>query len=128
MEIIRIAALGLTGVLLALLVKEIRPSYGLYITFATSIGVMFFSVGKITYVISSLKDLKNLIPVEPGYLTVLLKMMGITYVGQFSASICQDAGYAAVAKQIEIFEKIAIMTLSIPVLTALLETVYEFLG
>ena len=54
-------------------------------------------------------------------------MIGITYVGQFSAGICKDAGYGAVASQIEVFAKLYIMVLSIPVLLALMEAIHGFL-
>ena len=33
-------------------------------------------------------------------------MIGLTYIGQFSSSLCKDAGYGAIASQIEIFLQI----------------------
>ena len=39
----------------------------------------------------------------------------------------KDAGYAAVGNQIELFAKLSILVLSIPVLTVFLETVGSFL-
>ena len=47
---------------------------------------------------------------------------------QFSAGICKDAGYSAVAGQIEIYERLAVLAISMPILTALLETIHGFLG
>ena len=58
---------------------------------------------------------------------VLIKMLGITYVAEFSAGICRDAGYQTVAAQIEIFAKIMILALSMPILLALLKTIRTFL-
>ena len=55
-------------------------------------------------------------------------MVGITYVGQFSAGICRDAGYSSIAGQIEIFSRLAILVISMPVLTALMETIQGFLA
>lgn len=55
-------------------------------------------------------------------------MIGIAYVGQFSAGICKDAGYSAIAGQIEIFSKLSILVLSMPVLMALMETILGFLS
>ena len=56
-----------------------------------------------------------------------IKMVGITYVAEFAMNICKDAGYAAVGNQIELFAKLSILVLSIPVLTVFLETVGSFL-
>ena len=64
---------------------------------------------------------------DSSYLNTLLKMLGITYVGQFSAGICKDAGYSSIAGQIELFARLAVLAVSMPVLLALLETVHDFL-
>ena len=70
--------------------------------------------------------LKDSLPLDEGYLATLIKMIGITYIGQFSAGICRDAGHQATAGQIELFCKLSIMVLSIPVLMALLDTIQKF--
>ena len=57
----------------------------------------------------------------------MLKMIGITYIAEFSSGICKDAGYQTIAAQIEIFSKLTILAMGLPVLLALLETVQEFL-
>lgn len=127
MEIIRISVVGIAGVFLAILVKQVRPEYSLYITMAAGIAILFYSAGKLSYLLSSLRKIQQYVPVDPMYMTILLKMIGITYIGQFCAGICKDAGYSTVAGQIEIFGRLAVLAVSMPVLTALLETIHEFL-
>ena len=56
-----------------------------------------------------------------------IKMVGITYVAEFATNICRDAGYAAIASQIEIFAKLSILVVSVPVLGAFLEMVGNYL-
>ena len=60
--------------------------------------------------------------------TTLLKMIGITYIGQFSSGICRDAGYSSTGAQIELFCRLSVMVLSMPVLLALLDTIQGFLA
>ncbi|MDE5802672.1 MAG: stage III sporulation AC/AD family protein, partial [Lachnospiraceae bacterium] len=62
-----------------------------------------------------------------GYLGTLLKIVGITYICEFSAGICKDAGFAAVAGQIEVLGKLAVMFAGLPVLFAVLEQIQSFL-
>lgn len=128
MEIIRISVVGIAGVFLAILLKQVRPDYSLYITMAAGIAILFYSAGKLSYLLSSLRKIQQYVPVDAAYMTILLKMIGITYIGQFCAGICKDAGYSAVAGQIEIFGRLAVLAVSMPVLTALLETIHEFLA
>jgi stage III sporulation protein AD len=54
-------------------------------------------------------------------------MIGITYVAEFASAICKDAGFAGVAVQIQIFAKLSILILSMPVLYVFLSTIGDFL-
>ena len=64
---------------------------------------------------------------ENGFLGILFKVVGITYVCEFCAGICKDAGYQNIAVQIEIFTKLTILAIGMPVLLALLELIGDFL-
>jgi stage III sporulation protein AD len=77
--------------------------------------------------IDMIKGIGTYIDLDDSYISILLKMLGITYVADFSAGICKDAGYQTIAGQIEIFGKLAVMVLSMPVLYALLNTIRDFL-
>ena len=58
---------------------------------------------------------------------MILKMIGITYVAEFSTDICRESGYQAIAGQIEIFAKLSILLISMPVLMGFIETLGAFL-
>ena len=117
MDILRIAALGTAGVLLGITVKGAKPEFALLVTVGAGLCILAGTVGK----------MQSYLPVDSSYLNTLLKMLGITYVGQFSAGICKDAGYSSIAGQIELFARLAVLAVSMPVLLALLETVHDFL-
>ncbi len=53
-------------------------------------------------------------------------MMGITYLCEFCAGICKDAGYQGMAGQVEMFGKISIVLSGLPILFALVETIQKF--
>lgn len=53
--------------------------------------------------------------------------MGVAYLGEFAAVICQDAGEQAVAKKIEFAAKIIIAVLALPILVAILESLLELM-
>ena len=127
MEVVKIVLIGITGVLLALFLKESKPEYSVYLSFAVGICILGYAVEKLSYLFESIKKIQEFLPVDEKYVLVLLKMTGATYIGQFSSSICKDAGYAAIAGQIELFVKLYLMVLSLPVLLALVETIHNFL-
>ena len=127
MDILRIAALGTAGVLLGITVKGAKPEFALLVTVGAGLCILAGTVGKMQYLLGMLAQMKSYLPVDSSYLNTLLKMLGITYVGQFSAGICKDAGYQTLAVQIELFARLAVLAVSMPVLLALLETVHDFL-
>ena len=128
MEVVRIVMLGMTGVLLGLFLKGTKPEYSIYISLAAGILIFFYMTEKLSYLFSSVLKIQECLPLDTEYLTTLLKIIGITYIGQFSSGICKDAGYGAIGGQIEIFTKLYIMVLSMPVLLALMETIHSVLS
>ena len=128
MDVIRFVLIGTAGLLLAIILKEVRPEYALYVSLATGICLLLGASGKLKYLMEMLQRMKEYLPVDTTYLNTLLKMIGITYIGQFGAGLCKDAGYSSIAGQIELFSKLSILALSMPVLLALLDTVYGFLA
>ena len=128
MEVVRIVMLGMTGVLLGLFLKGTKPEYSIYISLAAGILIFFYMTEKLSYLFSSVLKIQEYLQLDTEYLTTLLKIIGITYIGQFSSGICKDAGYGAIGGQIEIFTKLYIMVLSMPVLLALMETIHSVLS
>ena len=127
MDMLRIAALGTAGVLLGITVKGAKPEYAVLVSICAGLCILRGTVGKMQYLLEMLTRMKSYLPVDSSYLNTLLKMLGITYVGQFCAGICKDAGYSSIAGQIELFSRLSVLAFSMPVLLALLETVHEFL-
>ncbi len=128
MDIIKIAMIGLAAALLAIQVKGGRPEYEIFITMGACLCIFFFLVTKLQVVIDAVNEMQSYIRLDAKYVAVLLKMIGITYVAEFSSNLCRDAGYQAVAGQIEMFGKLSILVISMPVLLALLETISKFLS
>lgn len=128
MDLIKISILGIAGIFLGVFLKETKSQYSMYVTFAVCLCIIGYSVGKLLTLFEDLRKIQQYIPIDSSYLTTLLKILGIAYVGQFSAGLCKDAGYQAVAGQIELFCKLSIMAVSMPILMVLLETIGEFLA
>ena len=128
MDILKISVLGTAGVLLGILLKDRAPEYVSLVTMGIGLVILGLAVGKISYLFQSLERLKQSLPIDGSYITTLLKMIGITYIGQFSSEICRDAGYSSTGAQIELFCRLSVMVLSMPVLLALLDTIQGFLA
>ena len=126
MDIVRIAALGIVGALLGILLKKKKKEYELFVTLGVSLCIFYFIISKLELVLAVINRMQEYVELDTGYIAILVKMIGITYVSEFSANLCRDAGYQAVAGQIEMFGKLSILVISMPVLLVLLETLEGF--
>lgn len=127
MDIIKIAVLGIAGTLLGIMLKGQKKEYELFVTLGACVCIFYFIVTKLELVLNVISRMQEYVKIDTGYIGILMKMIGITYVAEFSSNLCKDAGYQAVAGQIEMFGKLSILVISMPVLLVLLETIGEFL-
>ena len=126
-ELVKVGFLGIAGVLLAVQFRGSKPEYASYIGLAVSIIVFFFSIRQVETVTAQFSRIREYLNGAEGYLSILLKVIGITYICDFSADICRDAGYQAVAGQIEVLGKLTVMFAGLPILFAVIEQIQSFL-
>ncbi len=126
MSVAAVAVIGIVAVLLAAELKGVGGQYGVYLAAAAGLVIFFYSVEKLSSILEVLKRLQDSLSVNTMYLGTLMKLVGISYLSEFSSGICKDAGYGALGNQIEIFGKLSILAVSMPVFLAALQTVQEF--
>lgn len=125
---LKIGCLGVAGVLCALLMKEIKSPFASFISLGTCVLIAFFGLCKLEFVVDMIHTMEQYISLKTAWFQILLKITGITYLADFSSNMCRDAGYSAIAGQIEIFGKISILAISSPIILALIETMHSFLS
>ena len=128
MNIIQIAVLGIAGTLLAIQLKQNKAEYSILLCVGISVLVFFIIFHHLEVIIDTVKEVSGIINLDTTYITTLLKMLGVTYIAEFSSGICKDAGYQTITSQIEIFSKLTILVMSLPILVSLLKTIQGFLS
>lgn len=124
---VAIALMGISAALLAIQFKSMKAEYGIYITLAACVIIFFYTLSKLSVIIETINKIVNMTSIEPAYILTLVKIMGITYIAEFSADVCKDCGYQAVANQLQIFGKVTVLALSVPMIEALIGSVGEIL-
>ena len=127
MNMLTLGAAGIAAVLLAVWMKGVKAEYGIFVVIAAQLFFLFYGTGRLGEILDTVRQLEQYIKIRPVYLITLLKMTGITYSAELASGICKDAGYASLGKQIEIFGKLTILAVSMPVLLALFGTLDQIL-
>ena len=126
-EIIKIIGIGLIALVIIIILRQYKPEYAIYVSMIAGILILFLSVEKITGIINLLQSISDKTYINKSFLSILLKITGIAFLTEFAVSVCSDAGEKAIASKIEIGSKVIIITLSIPIITSLLELIIEIL-
>lgn len=124
---IKIALIGIVTVLFAVLFKGGKSEFGILISIAGCVLIFYFGAGKLSTIVEAINKIRGYLTINSEYLSILLKIIGITYIAEFSSNLCKDAGFTAISNQIELVGKLSIMAISMPVLLALLDTISHFL-
>ncbi len=128
MRIVTVAAIGVASVLMVSQLKEMKSSYGFFLSAAAGLSIFFCGIRKLETILAVVQKIQEAIRLDEIYLVTLMKMVGITYIGESAAGICRDNGCSFLGRQIEIFGKLSILAVSAPVVLALLETLERFLS
>ena len=124
---IQIAVIGIAAIIFAIMFKKGKEEYSLYISIAACVIIIMLGIGKLEVILDAINELHGYIQINKAYIGILIKIIGITYVTEFSASLCKDSGYQAIGEQIELVGKLTILAISMPIMLALLETINNFL-
>lgn len=127
MEIIQIIGIGFSGVLIAVLLKEYKPEFKIYISIIVGIIIFLLVAKNLRSFINLITDLSNRLSIKSEFISILLKITGIAILTEFAISICKDSGENAIASKIDLGGKIAIIGISMPIITGLLETLLNLL-
>lgn len=126
-ELFKVVFLGIVGMLLALQFKSGKPEYGTYIGLGLAIVVFGYVLRQAGVIRNYLETLVRYLGDMKPYLLILMKLIGITYVCEFGSGICKDAGYQAIAGQIEILGKLSILYAGLPILLTVIEQINSFI-
>ncbi len=127
MEIAQIVGLALVTTIMLLILRQDKPVMAVILSIVFSIIIFTFLMGKMTSILSVMSDLTRRAGINYFFLSTLLKILGVAYLAEFAAAICQDAGEQAVAKKVEFAAKIIIAVLALPIMIAILESLMELM-
>ncbi len=123
MEIIKIAGIALTGVISAALLKSINRDISLYVILATAVIILIAVLGEISEIFSFIENIYDDITYGREFFPVIIKVLIIAYITDFTAQLCKDAGEGSIGSKVELAGKVIIFYVAMPILTAILEVI-----
>ena len=119
MEFAKIIVLGIILSVLTVLLKNIKPEYSLICVIVGSIILVMYILSGVQSIFEYFKTIVDRTGVDNVMFSTLLKIIGVGYLIEFSASICNDSGNSSIADKIVLAGKILIFSMSLPIITNL---------
>ena len=127
MEIIKIIGIALIALIIIILLKQYRPEFAIYISLLAGALILILVMDKLNGIVQLLQSLASKASINSTFIVLLIKITGIAFLSEFAVSICKDSGEGAIASKIEIGSKIVIVSMSIPIISSLLEILLKIL-
>jgi len=113
--------------MIATLLKEHKPEFKIYISIVVGIIIFAIAAEQLKDFIYLINKLTQRINVNQNFVGILLKITGIAILTEFAVSICNDSGETSIASKIDLGGKIIILSMSVPIITSLLEVLLDLL-
>ncbi|PKG25686.1 stage III sporulation protein AD [Niallia nealsonii] len=126
-EILQIVGIALISTFLVLIIKEQKPNIAFLLVVFVGCTIFLFLVDQIAAIIHMIEKIALNAKVNTVYVETILKIVGIAYIAEFAVQITKDAGQASIASKIELAGKIIILSMAVPILTVLVETIINMI-
>lgn len=127
MDIIKIIGIGLITVVASMLVKPMKPEISIIIILCGGILILSQTINYIIDIVNAFTDVVNKTGLDLNLLKIVLKIIGVGYLTEFSAGLCNDSGNSSIADKIIFAGKIIILFIALPIVTKIIEIIMEIL-
>lgn len=128
MKIIEISALAIIAALISLMLKQKFPEISMAVSLAASSLILILVISQAGAVIAQVKEISALGNIEDSNLEIIFKALGICFLTQFACDACADAGQKAIASKLELFGKLAVLVVALPLIMQILNIVTSLVG
>ena len=126
MNVITICMISLVGVILYLILKGYKQEYSMLIIVVLSLLFGVWMLGILKKMEEFFYEISSFLEENKTFYKILFKIIGITYICEFTSGICKDAGASSVGNQIEIVGKMLVLVSGIPILISVIEAIKEY--
>lgn len=119
--------LCIVAALLALSLRGQRPEFAMLLSLGCGVFVLFYLLGEMKVISAELEELLSGLSQQSELTGLILKALGVCIVAELGSQCCRDAGENAIAAKVELAAKAALVLISMPVFSSLLQMAGELL-
>ena len=108
-------------------VRYVKPDLALFLPIVGGVCILVLLSDGIASAISAFRDLSEKTGMDEGVYSSIVRIVGIGFLTEYAADICDDAGCVSVGKKVEFAGKITILLSALPIITGVLDVIGNLL-
>lgn len=127
MIVVKIVALTVVGVLAVVYLRQINSELASLAAIAAGAALLLAIVSYVFTAVDFLRDLSEKIKVGGAVTILVIKITVISYLIEFTESLCNDSGVTSLGKKVAFCGKVIIFVSGLPIVYELIESVLSLL-
>ena len=123
----KVVGIALVTCVACIIVKPVKPDFAIFISVVGGVIVLFYVLSYLSGVFDIFGTIFKVSGTNPSIYAIILKIIGIGYLTEFTASICSDTGNNSLGDKVLLGGKIIILVMALPILKSILEIVMDLL-
>ena len=128
MDMIAICAVGVVSAVLALMLRHQSPQISLLISVGAGVIILLTVMRETVLTADEVRGVLNAGGVSEEYIMILLKVLGICYITEFTCDTVTEAGMMSLSVNISFAGKILVFVTSMPLFRDILSTVVSLVN
>lgn len=127
MMILKVISFVFISLFMYLILQEKKPAVAALVLFASGIMIFLFMLSELGEIITFMQSMADKAGIDTVYIGIILKILAIAYLASFAGEICEDAKAGSLKAKVEFAGKIFILSLAIPILMAVLNSILQIM-
>jgi len=123
MEILKIILIGVITCVATIVLKNIKPELSILVSLAGGVVILVMVINSLTEIITNFSGIVNKTNVNTQLFSSVLKIVGVGYITEFGANICQDTGNSSIADKVLLAGKVIILCFALPIVNSMLNVI-----
>lgn len=128
MQLTSIVGLAIVAAVLCTVLRQCYPEYAAAVTILTGVTILLLVCGALSPLLDFLKQLSEAAGLQPEYLALAVRLIGLCWVTALGSDICRDTGQTALASKVELAGRLAVLLAALPAFEKLYALAGELIG
>ncbi|MBQ9706715.1 MAG: hypothetical protein IJV78_02360 [Clostridia bacterium] len=125
MDFSKIVIIAIFAVITISPIKQIKSEFAIALSVGVSVVLMLMLFDELFNVVQIFYNLSDKAQIDSGIFSIVIKVVGIGYLAEFTNNVCVDANCKSVGDKVILASKIAILLCALPIVENLFELLFS---